>query len=163
MLRVKPCHALFDLQGFLGLSEGSIVKERRKDNETDPIGTFSISRAPTPLKNLDINSLTPGNSRRIEMVSVYADVDNFTAYVDTHIDDVPEDALRCLHVIRAELNRVLTSDFSDGRVRFISGCIHGHVLEGSAYTTDTDATISTAVHCAGGLRSSFDSTGTVAR
>ncbi|MBQ0709910.1 adenylate/guanylate cyclase domain-containing protein [Ochrobactrum sp. AP1BH01-1] len=140
----------------LGLSKDSIVKEWRKDNETNPIGAFSFSRTTPPLKNLDINGLTPGNSRRMEMVSVYADVDNFTAYVDAHIDDDPENVVRCLHVIRAELDRVLTSDFSGRRVRFIGDCIHGHILEGTAYTTDTDATISTAVLCAAGLRSSFD-------
>ncbi|MDQ0420944.1 class 3 adenylate cyclase [Peteryoungia aggregata LMG 23059] len=140
----------------LGLSKDSIVREWRKDNENNPIGSFSFSRATPPLKNLDITVLTPGNSRRMDMVSVYADVDNFTAYVDAHIDDDAEDVVRCLHVIRAELDRVLTSDFSGRRIRFIGDCVHGHILEGSAYTTDTDAAISTAVLCAGGLRSSFD-------
>lgn len=140
----------------LGLSKDSIVKEWRKDNEKNPIGAFSFSRTTPPLKNLDINNLTPGNSRRMEMVSVYADVDNFTAYVDAHIDDEPEDVVRCLHVIRAELDRVLTSDFSGRRIRFIGDCVHGHILEGTAHTTDANATISTAVLCAGGLRSSFD-------
>ncbi|MCM2475679.1 transcriptional regulator [Rhizobium sp. CG5] len=140
----------------LGLSKDSIVKEWRKDNENNPIGSFSFSRATPPLKNLDITVLTPGNSRRMDMVSIYADVDNFTAYVDSHIDDDAEDVVRCLHVIRAELDRVVTSDFSGRRIRFIGDCVHGHLLEGTAYTTDTDATISTAVLCAGGLRSSFD-------
>lgn len=140
----------------LALSKDSIVKEWRKDNENNPIGSFSFSRATPPLKNLDITVLTPGNSRRMDMVSVYADVDNFTAYVDSHIDDEAEDVVRCLHVIRAELDRVLTSDFYGRRLRFIGDCVHGHLLEGTAYTTDTDATISTAVLCAGGLRSSFD-------
>lgn len=140
----------------LGLSKDSIVKEWRKDNEKNPIGAFSFSRTTPPLKNLDINALTPGNSRRMDMVSLYADVDNFTAYVNAHIDDDPEDVVRCLHVIRSELDRVLTSDFSGRRIRFIGDCVHGHILEGTAFSTDTDATISTAVLCAGGLRSSFD-------
>ncbi|MGE6743082.1 adenylate/guanylate cyclase domain-containing protein [Allorhizobium pseudoryzae] len=140
----------------LGLSKDSIVREWRKDNENNPIGSFSFSRATPPLKNLDITVLTPGNSRRMDMVSVCADVDNFTAYVDSHIDDDAEDVVRCLHVIRAELDRVVTSDFSGRRIRFIGDCVHGHILEGTAYTTDTNATISTAVLCAGGLRSSFD-------
>ncbi|MDX3924757.1 MAG: adenylate/guanylate cyclase domain-containing protein [Shinella sp.] len=140
----------------LGLSKDSIVREWRKDNENNPIGSFFFSRSTPPLKNLDITVLTPGNSRRMDMVSVYADVDNFTAYVDSHIEDDAEDVVRCLHVIRAELDRVLTSDFSGRRIRFIGDCVHGHILEGTAYTTDTDATISTAVLCAGGLRSSFD-------
>ncbi len=140
----------------LGLSKDSIVSDWRKDNENHPIGSISFSRATPPLKNLEIAALTPGNSRRMDMISVYADVDNFTAYVDWHIDDDAENVVRCLHVIRAELDRVLTADFSGRRIRFIGDCIHGHLLEGTAYTTDADTTISTAVLCAGGLRSSFD-------
>ncbi|NEK53546.1 transcriptional regulator [Rhizobium leguminosarum] len=140
----------------LGLGKDKIVADWRKDNEKNPIGAFSFSRTTPPLKNLDIAVLTPGNSRRMEMVSVYADVDNFTAYVSSHIDDDPEDVVRCLHVIRAELDRVLSSDFSGRRIRFIGDCIHGHILEGTAHTTDTDETVSTAVLCAGGPRSSFN-------
>lgn len=140
----------------LGLSKDEIVSDWRKDNQANPIGAFSFSRTTPPLKNLDISVLTPGNSRRMEMVSVYADVDNFTAYVDAHIDDDPEDVVRCLHVIRAELDRVISADFSGRRIRFIGDCIHGHILEGTAYNTDTDETVSTAVLCAGALRSSFD-------
>lgn len=142
----------------LGLDKDSIVSEWRKDNEKNPIGSFSFSRATPPLKNLDITVLTPANSRRMEMVSVYADVDNFTAYVDSHIDNEAEDVVRCLHVIRAELDRVLSSDFSGRRIRFIGDCIHGHLLEGTAHTTYEEATISTAALCAGGLRSSFELT-----
>lgn len=140
----------------LGLSKDKIVADWRKDNEKTPIGSFSFSRTTPPLKNLDISVLTPGNSRRMEMVSVYADVDNFTAYVDSHIDDDPEDVVRCLHVIRAELDRVISADFSGRRIRFIGDCIHGHILEGTSYNTDTDETVSTSVLCAGALRSSFD-------
>ncbi|KGD99625.1 transcriptional regulator [Rhizobium sp. YS-1r] len=140
----------------LGLSKDKIVADWRKDNENNPIGAFSFSRATPPLKNLDITVLTPGNSRRMEMISVYADIDNFTAYVNSHLDNDPEDVVRCLHVIRAELDRVLSSDFSGRRIRFIGDCIHGHILEGTAHTTNTDETVSTAVLCVGGLRSSFE-------
>nr|WP_183897250.1 adenylate/guanylate cyclase domain-containing protein [Rhizobium skierniewicense] len=140
----------------LGLSKDKIVADWRSDNKANPIGAFAFSRTTPPLKNLDISVLTPGNSRRMEMVSVYADVDNFTAYVNAHIDDDPEDVVRCLHVIRAELDRVISADFSGRRIRFIGDCIHGHILEGTAHNTDTDETVSTSVLCAGALRSSFD-------
>lgn len=145
-----------DESAKLGLSKDKIVADWRKDNEANPIGAFAFSRTTPPLKNLDISVLTPGNSRRMEMVSIYADVDNFTSYVNAHIDDDPEDVVRCLHVIRAELDRVISVDFSGRRIRFIGDCIHGHILEGTAYNTDTDETVSTAVLCAGALRSSFD-------
>lgn len=140
----------------LGLSKDKIVADWRNDNEANPIGAFAFSRTTPPLKNLDISVLTPGNSRRMEMVSIYADVDNFTTYVNAHIDDDPEDVVRCLHVIRAEIDRVISVDFSGRRIRFIGDCIHGHILEGTAYSTDTDETVSNAVLCAGALRSSFN-------
>ena len=133
---IKAC----DASAKLGLSKEKIVADWRKDNEANPIGAFAFSRATPPLKNLDISVLTPGNSRRMEMVSIYADVDNFTAYVNAHIDDEPENVVRCLHVIRAELDRIISADFSGRRIRFIGDCIHGHILEGTAYNTDTDAT-----------------------
>ncbi|WP_434722768.1 transcriptional regulator [Mesorhizobium sp. RIZ17] len=140
----------------LGLSKDSVVSDWRADNKKNPIGAFVFSRATPPLRDLDISVLTPGNSRRMDTVSVYADVDNFTAYVDAHIDDEPEDVVRCLHVIRSELDRVLSSDFLGRRIRFIGDCIHGHVMEGTAHQTYDEDTVSTSTLCAGGLRSSFD-------
>jgi hypothetical protein len=59
-------------------------------------------------------------------------------------------------VIRAELERVLTSDFGGRRIRFIGDCIHGLICEGTSLATDEEETISNSVLCAGGLRSSFD-------
>ncbi|MER0240088.1 adenylate/guanylate cyclase domain-containing protein [Fulvimarina sp. MAC8] len=143
-------------KAHLEVTKDEIVKGWRKDNENNPIGSFVFSRTTPPIRNLDLTSLTPGNSRRMETVSVYADIDNFTAYVDAHIEDNPENVVRCLHVIRAELDRVLTSDFGGRRIRFIGDCVHGHLLEGTATATDTNATVSTGAICAGGLRSSFD-------
>ncbi|MDW9928085.1 adenylate/guanylate cyclase domain-containing protein [Sinorhizobium meliloti] len=140
----------------LDLSKDALVADWREDNKKNPIGSFVFTRATPPLKNLDIGTLTPGNSRRMETISFYADVDNFTAYVDAHIDARPEDVVRCLHVIRSELDRVLSSDFSGRRIRFIGDCIHGHLVEGTAQQTYAEDSISSAALCAGGLRSSFE-------
>jgi len=134
----------------------SIVEEWREDLKNNPIGTFEFSRQTPPLRDMDITVLTPKNSRRQEAVSVYADIDGFTAYVAKHIDSTPEDIVRTLHVIRAELERVLTSDFGGRRIRFIGDCIHGLICEGTAHTTDEKETVSNSVLCAGGLRSSFE-------
>ena len=40
---------------------------------------------------MDIYSLTPANSKRQEMVSLYADIDGFTAYVADHINEKTDD------------------------------------------------------------------------
>ncbi|PYE92095.1 adenylate/guanylate cyclase family protein [Rhizobium sp. PP-F2F-G38] len=140
----------------LGVSKKTIVDEWKKDNADHPIGSHEFTRATPPLSNLDFNLLTPAKSKRMDTVSVYADIDNFTAYVNAHIEEGPEDIVRCLHVIRAELDRVLSSDFGGRRVRFIGDCVHGHILEGTAHATDNEATVSTGTICVGALRSSFD-------
>jgi class 3 adenylate cyclase len=138
------------------VSASDVIEEWHEDNEQNPIGAFEFARPTPPLSTLDITKLTPGNSRRTEAVSIYADLDGFTAYVDAHIDDNSEDVVRCLHVLRSEMDRVIMSDFEGRRIRFIGDCVHGLLVEGTAQTTDVEKTISSAVICAGGLRSSFE-------
>lgn len=140
----------------LDVTASSIVADWRKDNDANPIGSFDFSRPTPPLKTLDISALTPGNSRRFEGVSTYADLDNFTRYVSDNIGDDPEDVVRVLHVLRAELDRVMMSDFEGHKIRFIGDCLHGLSFDGTSRTTDDEASISDAVLCAGALRSSFN-------
>lgn len=140
----------------LGVSKDKIVEEWEEDLKKNPIGSFNFYRHTPPLRTLDITTLTPGNSRRQEAVSVYADIDAFTAYVAKHIEGSAEDVVRVFHVIRAELDRVLTSDFDGRRIRFIGDCLHGLLCDGTVHTTDDPATVSTATLCAGALRSSFE-------
>ncbi|WP_241974765.1 adenylate/guanylate cyclase domain-containing protein [Paraburkholderia sp. BL17N1] len=140
----------------LDVTAQTIVSEWEKDMENNPIGAFQFSRHTPPFRTMDIPSLTPANSRRQEAISIYADIDGFTNYVNRHIDDRPEDVVKALHVIRAELERVLTSDFDGRRIRFIGDCIHGLLCEGTAQTTDIEETIRSGTLCAGALRSSFD-------
>jgi class 3 adenylate cyclase len=140
----------------LEVGKDTIVKEWRQDNKDNPIGSFEFSRPTPPLRNLDISVLTPGNSRRMEAVSVYADLDGFTKYVAANISEKAVDVVRCFHVIRSELDRVASSDFGGRRIRFIGDCIHVLLMEGTAHTTYEEDTVSTATLCAGGLRSSFN-------
>lgn len=148
---IKQCqdHAALDA------SKEKIIKEWKADNEQNPIGSFNFSRPTPPLKNLNISILTPGNSRRFEAASVYADIDGFSAYVADNIEKNAENVVRCFHVIRAELDRVVTADFNGRRIRFIGDCIHGLLMEGTAQSTETEETISNATLAAGALRSSF--------
>ncbi|MCB8884015.1 hypothetical protein ACELLULO517_27515 [Acidisoma cellulosilytica] len=149
---IKECQD----EARLGVSKDTIVKEWREDLEKNPIGTFIFSRHTPPLRTLDITALTPSNSKRQEAASVYADIDGFTAYVAKHIDDAAEDVVRVFHVIRAELDRVLTCDFDGRRIRFIGDCLHGLLCDGTAHSTDDPESVSTATLCAGALRSSFE-------
>lgn len=149
---IEECEEKADL----GVSKDSVVEEWRQDLKKNPIGSFNFSRHTPPLRTLDIAALTPANSRRQEAVSNYADIDGFTAFVAKHIDTAPEDVVRVFHVVRAELDRVLTSDFDGRRIRFIGDCLHGLLCEGTAHQTYETETVSTATLCAGALRSSFE-------
>ncbi len=132
-----------------------IVAAWREDLEKNPIGNFEFSAHTPPFRDLDVSALTPKNSRRQDGLSLYADLDGFTAYVRNHIGDQPEAVVKVLHVLRAEMDRVLHSDFGGRKVRFIGDCVHGLLCEGTALNTDSEATISTGTLCAAGLRSSF--------
>lgn len=139
----------------LSVSKEQIIKLWREEQEETPIGSVSFSRPTPPLSDLDFDLLSVSNTKRFEGVSVYADIDGFSAYVDKHLDDNPEDLVRTLHVVRSELDAVTHKDFGGRRVRFIGDCLHGIMLEGTAHTTDVETSISTATLCAGALRSSF--------
>lgn len=148
---VKTCQD----KAKLSVSKDTIVREWKDDLEANPIGAFAFSRHTPPLKNLDFTVLTPGNSRRQEAISLFGDIDGFTAYVAKHIDEKPEDVVKSMHVIRSELEAVLCVEFEGRRVRFIGDCVHGLMAEGTAHTTNNEESVSDAVLCSGGLRSSF--------
>lgn len=117
---------------------------------------FRFHRHQPPLSSIKYAELMPSNTIYMEMLSLFADIDGFTKYVQNCIEtgNVKE-LVANLHVIRKELAAVLKNDFSGRKVRFIGDCLHGLVAEGTARETDPAKTIETAVLCAGGLRSSF--------
>lgn len=139
----------------LGVSKDRIIKLWKDEQDEFPIGQFLFSRATPPLSDLDFTQLSAAKSKRFEGVSLYADIDGFTNFVDGHLDDNPANLVRTLHVLRSELDAVVHTDFEGRRVRFIGDCLHGALLEGTAHTTDEEATVSSAAQCAGALRSSF--------
>lgn len=139
----------------LAISKDRIIDQWKDEQEESPIGEFSFSRPTPPLSDLDFALLSAAKSKRFEGVSIYADIDGFTHFVDEHIEDNPANLVRTLHVLRSEMDAVVHGDFEGRRVRFIGDCLHGALLEGTAHTTDEEATVSTAVQCAGALRSSF--------
>ena len=139
----------------LGVSKAQIIELWKEEQKDLPIGEFEFSRPTPPLSDLDFSLLSTAKSKRFDGVSVYADIDGFTNFVDKHLEDDPEHLVRTLHVLRSELDAVVHTDFGGRRVRFIGDCLHGVLLEGTAHTTDSEATVSAAVQCAGALRSSF--------
>jgi class 3 adenylate cyclase len=142
----------------LGVTTDEIVKEWKEDLQKNPIGSFDFKAHTPPFSTLDIEELSPKNSRRQDAATLYADLDGFTAYVGKNIvkDATAKHVVRTLHVLRSELDAVLHADFAGRKVRFIGDCVHGLAVEGTAQTTDDKETISNLTLCAGGMRSSFD-------
>lgn len=140
----------------LGVSKERIIKLWKDEQDESPIGEFSFSRPTPPLCDLDFTLLSAAKSKRFEGISIYADIDGFSKFVDDHLDDNPANLVQTLHVLRSELDAVVHADFDGRRVRFIGDCLHGMLLEGTAQTTDEEATVSTATQCSGALRSSFE-------
>ncbi len=141
----------------LDVTADQIVKEWKQDLVDNPIGTFGFSAHTPPFSTLDIETLSVKNSRRQDAAAIYADIDGFTDYVGRNIstDTNAKHVVRALHVLRAELDAVLHTDFAGRKIRFIGDCVHGITGEGTAQTTDTEETITNLTLCAGAMRSSF--------
>ncbi|WP_246785880.1 hypothetical protein [Bradyrhizobium sp. SBR1B] len=134
--------------------------ERRVDevaqDAVEPI--FRFKRPELPLASVKFADLSPANSVRMGMASIFADIDGFTDFVDQAIKGGAVEiskAVRTVHVIREELNSVLNDDFDGKRVRFVGDCIQGSVAQGDR-TDDGPGSVRQAVLCANGMQSSFD-------
>ncbi|MGQ0801270.1 MAG: transcriptional regulator [Pseudomarimonas sp.] len=149
---IKDCQD----KATLGVTKEQIVKAWRADLDNSPIGAFEFSGHSPPMKTLPIKDLTPKNSRRQEVLSIYADIDGFTSYIADRINDSAGDVVKTLQVLRSELDAALYADFEGRRIRFIGDCIHGVICEGTAQNTDAEASVSDATRAAGALRSSFE-------
>lgn len=118
---------------------------------------FKFHYRQPPLRTIVFSDHPPSNSIRQPMVSVFADIDGFTAYIDAAIaSGTVAQAVSNLHVMRGEMNNVLQQDFSGRKVRFIGDCLQGLIAEGTANATDLCASVRSAVMAAGGIRSSFN-------
>ena len=121
---------------------------------------FTFHRHRPPLNTIDYGVLSPGNSIRMAMATVFADIDGYTAYIQaaTKSPRHVAQAVRNLHVIRGELAAVVRDDFGGRKVRFIGDCIHAMIAEGTVNETNESHTVTASIHLAGGLRSSFNLT-----
>jgi hypothetical protein len=142
----------------LPITVEDVVKQWEADLANNPIGAFSFTRHTPPYRTIDLEALTPGNSRRQESTSIYGDIDNFTQYVSARVDDDEDskNVVKTLHVLRGELDSVLYDDFAGKKIRFIGDCIHGILLEGTSQTTNDEETSKNALLCAAAMRSSFN-------
>ncbi|WP_158332112.1 adenylate/guanylate cyclase domain-containing protein [Brevundimonas abyssalis] len=131
------------------------LQAQRTADSGEPV--FRFHHKEPPLKDLVYAEHPPSNAVRMDLASIFADVDNFTPYIDNAIATGRiAEAVANLHVIRAEMGAVLRDDFGGRKVRYIGDCIHGLLAEGDRHETNATATMKKAVSTAAGLRSSFD-------
>ncbi|NKK67318.1 guanylate cyclase [Rhizobium leguminosarum bv. viciae] len=124
---------------------------------SDDASSFTFHRHTPPLGSINFADLSPSNSIRMELLSIFADIDGFTGYVDRCIaTGTIGEMVANLHTIRSELAATLKDDFKGKKVRFIGDCVHGIIAEGTAMTTDPSSSVRAAVQAAGGIRSSFE-------
>lgn len=127
------------------------------ESATAGVSQFQFSTYELPLSTLEFKKLSPSNSIRMEMASIFADVDGYTAFInECQVGGDASTAVRALHVIRGELSRVLTEDFFGRKVRFIGDCVHGILSAGTGRQVDSEMSVREAIACGAGMRSSFE-------
>lgn len=123
----------------------------------DPtIPRFRFRHQPPPLRDIVFSDLSPSHSLRIPLVSLFADLSGFTAYIDAAVRQGGiADAVRALYVLRAEFQNVVQTDFGGRKVRFIGDCIHAVLSEGTATMAEPRHSATAAVQTAAALQASF--------
>lgn len=141
---------------------GRLINEWRADireqrSTTGGPDAFNFHVHTPPLRSIDYGTLSPSNSIRMPVASIFADLDGYTAYIDRcMLSGRVGEAVRALHVLRGEFHNVLKSDFESRKVRYVGDCIHGILAFGTATSIDLALTTREAVKCAAGLQSSFE-------
>lgn len=119
--------------------------------------SFEFHHRAPPLRTIDYSEHPPSNAIRMALVSLFADISGYTAYVDDAIrTGTVGQAIANLHVMRGEMNHVARDDFGGRKVRYVGDCLHAVLAEGDARTTDSTASVRTAVLAAAGIHSSFE-------
>lgn len=145
------------LQETASMEIASYETELRGVEASGALPTFVFHQHTPPLRTINFADLPPSRAILMPMACVFADLDEFTAYVDEALSNGhARQAVANLHVIRGELAAALREDFGGRKVRFIGDCLQGVIAEGDSATVDPVATVEAAVLAAGGLRSSFE-------
>ena len=118
---------------------------------------FRFQHRCPPLREVRFRDLSPSKSIRMPLVSLFADIDGFTRYIDgCRSPEEVSNAVRALFVVRQEMKAVVEDDLGGKKVRFIGDCIHGLLAEGTSASTDPQKTVTSAAKCAAALLGSFE-------
>ncbi len=121
------------------------------------VPNFVFFAPETPLSTLRFDELSPSHTARTEMAAVFADIDNFTQYVDASMKSgAARSVVRFMFVAREEQRAVLRYDFEAKRLRFVGDCVISLNASGDGRTTSATRTVEDAVRCAAALHSSLN-------
>jgi class 3 adenylate cyclase len=140
---------------------GRLIAEWQRDIRehratTGGVESFQFHGHTPPLRSIDYGLLTPANSIRMPVASIFADLDGYTAYIDSCMNgNRAGEAVRALHVLRGEFHHVLRDDFKSRKVRYVGDCIHGVLAFGTS-SVDMAQTVRESIKCAAGLQGSFE-------
>lgn len=148
--------AQYDARGTLTRLERWMEEARANPATVLSPADFKFHEHSPPLRSIRYENLSPARSIRMDMVSLFADLDGYTAYIDHCMATgcLPT-AVRLLNILRCEFNAVVQEDFEGRKVRFIGDCIHA-LLAAGRRDVDVASSVELAAQCAGGLRSSFN-------
>jgi hypothetical protein len=111
--------ALEQLIADNGYSWSRVQTRRRLEEAAEqyPPGTATVVEAAGPISK---DKLGLSNSKQVDAVSLFADVDGFTAYVDqaAALDEDLVEAVRAWHVIRSEMRATAVVDYEALRVQY---------------------------------------------
>ena len=151
-LSPKNIESLLD-QYDMTWSAATSEKRLQEDCDSLPLSKIEVSSAQVPIV---FETLSAHCNKRITAASVFADVSGFTRYIDGLVTDFDKaQALRMLHAIRYEMDRVLKDDYQGIRVQYQGDRVQGlfHLPQ------DDEARISEkSVHAAGAFQSSMQET-----
>jgi class 3 adenylate cyclase len=136
------------------VSDESVAVWQRQIGATR-LADFKFVRPHPPLSTLNLDTVTPGSSRRIEAAVIFADIDGYTAYVSKALKESQgrEKAAQTLHVLRHVLRGVLR-EYGGLKVRYIGDCMVGLIAEGPNLS-QAEASVVQAVRVAASLQAAF--------
>lgn len=149
---VAACRAIVDL----GIDATVLVRKWHEELLKTPMAQFKFHRPPAPLSQIDFEKLSPATSLRGEMVSIFVDIDGFSAFVDTCLGNgKAKEAAQALHVARKTF-RDVAKDFDGRKVQYHGDCMHAVLGETANGAVDKGASAVTATLCVGALFDSFE-------
>lgn len=132
---------------------GASTKRLDEDKRKFPLKDIQYSDAE---ELIELDSLGITNNKRVTAASLFADVDGFTAYVDSaKTTEQKKAALRVLHAIRHEMAAVIKHDFDGLRIQY-----QGDRAQALLHLPkdDLSAIAEKAVEMAAGLQASMEYT-----